>query len=95
MNYLTYTLLFGRASAQKEDLTQLRVVNSKIKDADGRERIFHGTNLVEKLTPFVPKTEKFDVQHSFSKEDAEFIADMGYNTIRLGVLWEGFEPNEG
>jgi hypothetical protein len=41
-------------------MTQLRVVNSKIKDADGRERIFHGTNVVEKLAPFVPKTEKFD-----------------------------------
>jgi len=20
---------------------------------------------------------------------------MGYNTIRLGVLWEGFEPTQG
>jgi beta-glucosidase/6-phospho-beta-glucosidase/beta-galactosidase len=30
--------------------------------------------------------------NSFSKEDAEFIAEIGYNTIRLGVLWAGFEP---
>jgi endoglycosylceramidase len=95
MNYLTYSLLVGGTIAQKENVLELHVHNNKIKDKDGRERIFHGTNVVEKMTPFVPKTDAFDATHSFSKEDAEFIADIGFNTIRLGVLWEGFEPTQG
>lgn len=71
---------------------KLHVKGNRIKDYDGRERIFHGTNVVEKRFPFVPVTDSFNPVDSFSKEDAEFIADIGYNTIRLGVLWEGFEP---
>jgi len=73
----------------------LHVEDNHIKDADGREIIYHGTNVVEKLFPYVPKTDHFDAIHSFSREDAEFLADMGYNTIRLGVLWAGAEPVEG
>ena len=35
------------------------------------------------------------VRYSFSREDAELLASMGYNTIRLGVLWAGVEPVMG
>ena len=34
-------------------------------------------------------------RYSFSEEDAKLMATMGYNTIRLGVLWAGMEPVEG
>jgi endoglycosylceramidase len=73
----------------------LHVEDNKIKDSDGRERIYHGTNVVNKMFPYVPKTDKFDAAHSYSREDAQFLADLGYNTIRLGVLWAGAEPQEG
>ena len=48
----------------------LHVEGSRIKDNDGRERIFHGTNVVEKRFPFVPVTDSFNAKDSFSKEDA-------------------------
>ena len=35
------------------------------------------------------------VRYSFSVEDARLMASMGYNTIRLGVLWAGLEPVMG
>ena len=50
---------------------------------------------MEKMTPFVPRTDGFNAKNSYSREDAEFMADMGYNTIRLGMTWQGFEPTEG
>ena len=83
-------LYLKRVSPEK-----LLVADSRIKDADGRERIYHGTNVVEKLFPYVPRTDGFNAIDSFSKEDAEFLATMGYNTVRLGILWAGAEPVEG
>ena len=35
------------------------------------------------------------VRYSFSEDDAKLMASMGYNTIRLGVLWAGLEPVMG
>ena len=37
----------------------------------------------------------FCCRYSFSVEDAQLLASMGYNTIRLGVLWAGLEPTKG
>ena len=80
---------------KKVNSEKLHIASNRIKDEDGRERIYHGTNVVQKLFPYVPKTDGFNAIDSFSKEDAEFLATMGYNTIRLGVLWAGAEPVEG
>lgn len=88
---------------------------NRIVDSSGRERLFHGTNVVQKTAPFVPITTHFDarleacfdehvysiqmicsmVRYSFSEDDAKLMASMGYNTIRLGVLWAGLEPVMG
>ena len=35
------------------------------------------------------------LRYSFSEDDAKLMASMGYNTIRLGVLWAGLEPVKG
>ena len=43
----------------------------------------------------MPVTDSFNPVNSFSREDAEFLAEVGFNTIRLGVLWAGFEPEYG
>jgi len=69
--------------------------SNRIVDSSGRQRIFHGSNVVYKTTPFIPITTKFDARYSFSEEDADLMASMGYNTIRLGVLWAGLEPTRG
>ena len=62
---------------------------NKIVDTQGRQRFFHGTNVVYKTDPFIPITTHFDAKESFCEEDADLLASMGYNTIRLGVLWAG------
>jgi len=68
---------------------------NKIVDKSGRERFFAGTNVVYKTAPFVPITTHFDAKESFSVEDADLLASMGYTTIRLGLLWAGAEPERG
>jgi len=68
---------------------------NKIIDTQGRERFFHGTNVVYKSDPFIPVIDHFDAKESFSVEDADLLSSMGFNTIRLGVLWAGLEPVEG
>ena len=37
---------------------------------------------VYKTTPFIPITSHFDARYSFSTEDAQLLASIGYNTIR-------------
>ncbi len=43
--------------------------NNRLLDEDGRERIFHGTNVVYKAPPYVPKVDSFDFQYSYCEED--------------------------
>merc|ERR1719201_2363786 len=77
------------------DVFSVDKTTNRIVDSVGRQRIFHGSNVVYKTTPFIPITTKFDARYSFSAEDADLMASMGYNTIRLGVLWAGLEPTRG
>ena len=64
-------------------------------DANGRERIFHGTNAVVKGPPWVPDHRSFSVDISMAKEDFEWMQRLGLNVLRLGVLWSGVEPLRG
>ena len=47
------------------------------------------------LIRLVHYTDLTYCRYSFSEDDAALMASMGYNTIRLGVLWAGLEPIEG
>ena len=86
--FLKYTLVFllsWLVSVSCLGSSQF-LVNSgtnKIVDQSGRERYFHGANVVYKTDPFIPITDHFDPRHSFSQEDVDLVASMGYNTIRL------------
>eukprot|EP00164_Ancoracysta_twista_P002135 GFYU01002818.1.p1 GENE.GFYU01002818.1~~GFYU01002818.1.p1 ORF type:complete len:519 (-),score=171.59 GFYU01002818.1:109-1665(-) len=64
-------------------------------DEHGRQRFFHGMNVVQKGTPFHPLTDKFDPVYSFSQKDIDLLADLGLNVIRLGMMWAGVEPTRG
>ena len=64
-------------------------------DSLGRVRIFHGLNVIFKQPPFVPSTEEWDVETSFSAQDAADLRRWGFNLIRLGVLWQGTFPASG
>ena len=63
-------------------------------DEFGRVKIFHGVNLVVKIPPYLPKTDKFDPLMSMSSEDFDHFKIMGFNIVRLGILWEAFEIEE-
>jgi endoglycosylceramidase len=60
-------------------------------DSHGRVVIFHGVNAVYKHPPFVlyPDPGK---PWSFTAKDAKEIASLGFNVVRLGILWQGLEP---
>jgi endoglycosylceramidase len=56
-------------------------------DADGRERFFHGTNIVYKAAPYHPSLQSFNSETSFCDEDMDLLRSMGHNSIRLSVPW--------
>ena len=62
--------------------------NSFVLLDDGRYAIFHGVNVVVKLPPFIPDTEKFDPYFSFNDEDISILKRLGINLVRLGIIWE-------
>lgn len=62
--------------------------NGLIVDSSGRARIFHGTNFVQKAYPWYPST-------LLSVENVKQMADWGFNTVRLGVMWTGVNPEIG
>jgi len=60
-----------------------------ITDATGRVVIVHGTNIVYKVAPYYPAAAGFD------NADAAFLASIGFNAVRVGVIWKALEPQPG
>jgi endoglycosylceramidase len=58
-------------------------------DAQGRVVILHGFNMVNKLPPYRPDAIGFDAAH------VGFLAEHGFNTVRLGIIWKALEPEPG
>jgi endoglycosylceramidase len=56
---------------------------------DGQTVILHGTNMVYKTAPYEPAVI------GFGDDDAAFLAENGFNAVRLGVIWAGVEPEPG
>jgi endoglycosylceramidase len=51
--------------------------------------IVHGTNMVYKLPPYYPSVA------GFGDDDAAFLARIGFNAVRVGVIWKAVEPRPG
>ncbi len=52
----------------------------------------HGTNVVVKLPPYYPQTDgPFDPLWSLNDEDIELLSQLGFTSVRLGVMWPGYE----
>jgi endoglycosylceramidase len=49
----------------------------------------HGVNMVYKRPPYKPS------ETGFGDDDARFLAREGYNTVRLGIIYKGVEPQPG
>ena len=58
-------------------------------DANDRVVMLHGVNVVDKRPPYLPGPDEF------GPADADLIADLGFNTVRLGFIWAGLEPERG
>lgn len=58
-------------------------------DAEGRVVVLHGINMVAKRPPYQPAAL------GFGPDDAEFLARNGFNTVRLGLIYAGVEPQPG
>jgi endoglycosylceramidase len=58
-------------------------------DAAGRVVMIRGVNFVEKWAPFTPEADGFD------DDDAALLAENGFNTVRLGVVFEFLMPEPG
>jgi endoglycosylceramidase len=65
-----------------------------LRDKSGRVVFLHGVNAVYKYAPYelYPAPGK---PWDFSAADAARIAGLGFNVVRLGVIWEGLEPGSG
>jgi endoglycosylceramidase len=57
-----------------------------ITDAKGRVVILHGWNVVSKVGSYRPEDA------GFGANDARFLRRHGFNTVRLGVIYKGVEP---
>lgn len=93
---LFYTLAVCNLSAV-ECIAEYHVDSSSgmIVDNLGRERIFHGLNVVMKAPPWHPLTDTFDPHLSFADADIAMLSSWGLNVVRLGVMWPGVEPQRG
>jgi endoglycosylceramidase len=60
-----------------------------ITDRSGRVVILHGINMVYKRPPYRPDAV------GFSDDDATFLKRNGFDTVRLGVIEKGVEPQPG
>jgi endoglycosylceramidase len=69
--------------------------NRQFIDESGRTRIFHGVNVVYKLPPYIPLQDNFDPFLSFSSEDIKHMKHLGFNLVRLGIMWEAIETSPG
>ncbi len=61
-----------------------------ITDASGRIVILHGMNMVYKLPPYYPEAVDFN-----GANDAAFLNSIGFNAVRVGVIWKAVEPSPG
>lgn len=72
-----------------------------IRDAAGRVRFFHGVNAVWKSKPYYPPSSIYAAPFAvppeesfFDERDGQFLAENGLNSVRLGSLWVGAEPEK-
>ncbi len=81
--------LVSAAGAQAAPVLPLGHAGRWVIDAHGRVVVLHGTNMVYKLPPYDPAAT------GFSNDDGAFLAGIGFNVVRVGVIWKALEPRPG
>ena len=89
----------GDSAPDKPDpLSWLQVEDGRIVDEAGREIMLRGMNArIEGIfdVSFSDGRTRLEPIPIFSQEDAELMASMGINFLRLPINWSGIEPEEG
>lgn len=62
-----------------------------LEDRTGRVVLLHGVNVVEKRWPYEVYPDPTR-PWNFGVRDARRIASLGFDVVRLGILWAGLEP---
>lgn len=58
-------------------------------DGDGRAFLTQGTNIVYKHDPYTPEAG------GFNEDDADWLAEQGFDSVRVGIIWKAVEPEPG
>ncbi len=64
-----------------------------LRDEHGRQRVFHGINLVQKGAP--GSHAPTDFEGSWTEADVADLASRGFTVVRLGMIWAAVEPEPG
>jgi endoglycosylceramidase len=70
-------------------LSAIGTTGTSFTNSDGQVVELHGSNLVVKVSPYEPAAE------GFNSADAQFLAENGFNVVRLGIDWAALEPEPG
>ncbi|MBU9762536.1 glycoside hydrolase family 5 protein [Mycobacterium sp. TNTM28] len=71
------------------NVDKLTTTGTWFTNSDGQVVLMHGVNVVYKVPPYDPSAM------GFSDDDAQFLADNGFNVVRLGINWAAVEPEPG
>ncbi|GFG72875.1 cellulase family glycosylhydrolase [Mycobacterium botniense] len=77
------------AQIANSDILTIGTTGSWLTNSEGQVVILHGLNEVYKVPPYEPAASGFGAQ------DAQFLAENGFNVVRLGVIWSAVEPQPG
>ena len=83
---LLIPLMAGPAAASDDLNGPFQTSGRWITDAQGRVFITSGINMVYKRNSYLPS------ETGFSEDDAQFLADNGFDSVRLGLNWKAAEP---
>jgi endoglycosylceramidase len=88
---LTAGILAALASGATSAVAAPRIGHAGrwITDPAGRVLVLHGLNMVYKVPPYYPAAA------GFGADDAAFLERMGFNVVRVGVIWKAVEPKPG
>mmetsp|Transcript_6483 Transcript_6483/g.19660 ORF Transcript_6483/g.19660 Transcript_6483/m.19660 type:complete len:534 (-) Transcript_6483:205-1806(-) len=89
------TLALSPARASSPEAIRVDPSTGHYVDSHGRTRLFHGVNVVYKIPPWYPPSDRFTPTDSLDLTTMQNLHEWGFNVVRLGVMWPGVEPTLG